>query len=83
VGGQSTVALDIDLCAVARACGYASAESVDDLEALASAMERLRDAEGPTMLEVRVASRTHTDAGRPTSTPIQNKNDFMAAVGRE
>jgi phosphonopyruvate decarboxylase len=83
VGGQATVGLQVDLCAIARGCGYVLAESVDDLEALASAMRRLRDADGPTMLETRVASRASTDAGRPTSTPIENKTNFMNALSRE
>jgi phosphonopyruvate decarboxylase len=83
VGGQPTAGLEIDLCAVARACGYFSAESVDDLEQLSAAMRRLRAAAGPAMLEVRVASQAHTDAGRPTTTPIENKNAFMEALGHE
>jgi len=35
------------------------------------------------MLEIRVASDPHTDAGRPTTTPVENKLAFMKALGHE
>jgi phosphonopyruvate decarboxylase len=80
VGGQPTAARGIDLCAVARACGYRTAEAVDGVERLAGAVERLRASTGPALLEIRVASRAHTDAGRPTTSPVVNKADFMAEL---
>jgi phosphonopyruvate decarboxylase len=80
VGGQPTAAREIDLCAVAGACAYRSAESVEGIDALPAAMERLRAATGPAMLEVRVASRAHTPAGRPATAPVENKADFMAEL---
>ncbi len=80
VGGQPTAARDIDLCAVARACGYRSAESVDGLEEIAAASRAARAAPGPAMLEIRVASRARTDAGRPTTSPVENKDRFMAEL---
>ena len=80
VGGQPTAAREIDLCAVALACGYRSAESVDGVDGLPEAMERLRAATGPAMLEVRVVSRAHTDAGRPATSPVENKVDFMGEL---
>ena len=67
VGGQPTAARDIDLSAVALACGYAAAETVEGSQGCGEAVARLRAADGPAMLEVRVASRARTDAGRPTS----------------
>lgn len=83
VGGQPTAAGAIDLCAIALACGYRSAESVSGVEELGDAMDRLNEAEGPALLEVRVASRAHTAAGRPTTTPAENKAGFMAELARE
>jgi len=80
VGGQPTAARVIDLCAVALGCRYRSAESVDGVDGLPEAMERLRAATGPAMLEVRVASRAYTDAGRPATSPVENKVDFMAEL---
>lgn len=80
VGGQPTAAPGVDLCGVARACGYRGAERVDGVDGLDDALTRLAAARGPALLEIRVTSRAHTDAGRPTSTPAENKRLFMAEL---
>ena len=80
VGGQPTAARDLDLCAIALACGYRSAEAVQGVDGLTAAVERLRASPGPAMLEIRVASQAHTDAGRPATMPVDNKADFMAEL---
>ena len=81
VGGQPTAAQQINLSEVASACGYAYAESVSDRDMAAEALDRLKEHPGPTMLEIRVAGSPHTEAGRPTTTPHQNKLAFMQALG--
>lgn len=78
VGGQPTVGLQIDLCAVAKALGYESACSVENLEDLHTTLRQLKDAEGPVFLQVRVKKGNRKDLGRPTTTPIQNKEALMA-----
>ena len=78
VGGQPTVGLQIDLCAVAKALGYESACSVENLEDLHTSLRQLKDAEGPVFLQVRVKKGNRKDLGRPTTTPIQNKEALMA-----
>ena len=83
VGGQPTAARQIDLSAVALACGYAHAESVSSRDQATAALGCLREQGGPSMLEIRVASDPHTDAGRPTTTPVENKLAFMKALGHE
>jgi len=83
VGGQPTAARQIDIAAVALACGYRDAEAAHDREGTEAAMDRLMDRPGPAMLEIRVASHPHTDAGRPTTTPVENKAGFMNALDRE
>jgi phosphonopyruvate decarboxylase len=35
---------------------------------------------GPALLEVRIAPGARADLGRPTTTPLENKIDFMAYV---
>jgi phosphonopyruvate decarboxylase len=82
VGGQPTVGFQVDLCAVARACGYPSAECVDSEEQLGAALDRLAAAEGPAMLEVRVRRGARADLGRPTMTPRELKQQFMAYVAK-
>ena len=77
VGGQPTVGLKIDLPAVAKAVGYRDALSADCKESLVTALGQLRNFEGPVLLEVKVKKGNRKDLGRPTTTPIENKNALM------
>ena len=77
VGGQPTVGLKIDLPAVAKAVGYKSVMSVNTKENLKKALFELTSAEGPILLEVQVKKGNRKDLGRPTTTPIQNKEALM------
>ena len=77
VGGQPTVALDIDLCKIAQACGYEIVLSVSDNEGLCEALKKIQQIRGPILLEVKVRKGARTNLGRPANTPIQNKEAFM------
>ena len=77
VGGQPTVGFDIDIPAVARACGYADARRADDPDAVSRELAELSIQAGPSLLEIRVARGARQDLGRPTTTPSQNKDAFM------
>ena len=73
-GGQPTVSRKIDLCAIAKACGYSEAVRVDSEEELNS---YLKDAQGLCFLEVMTNNQKSSEIGRPTSTPQENKKMFM------
>ena len=75
VGGQPTVGLKIDLPAVAKAVGYKAVFSVDDKADLESVISTLPS--GPVFIEVRVKKGNRRDLGRPTTTPVQNKEALM------
>jgi len=75
VGGQPTVGLKIDLPAVAKAVGYAAAFSVSTKEELISQLSTLKA--GPVLLEIKVKKGNRKDLGRPTTTPIENKEALM------
>lgn len=77
VGGQPTVGLDIDLPAIAKAVGYKVAISVSSREELEKQLKSFSNVEGPILLEVRVKKGNRKDLGRPTTTPIQNKEALM------
>lgn len=77
VGGQPTVGLKIDLPAIARAVGYKEAYSVDSKETLLQVLETMKSATGPIFLEVKVKKGNRKDLGRPTTTPVQNKEALM------
>ena len=77
VGGQPTVGLHIDLPAIARAVGYQACWSVSTQAELQAALAQLTQFEGPVLLEVKVKKGNRKDLGRPTTTPIENKEALM------
>lgn len=78
VGGMPTVAGTVNLSAIAKACGYPCAVSLDNSEALALALETAKAANQLTFLEVKCALGSRNDLGRPTTTPQENKAAFIA-----
>ena len=41
------------------------------------AVIKLRQSEGPSLLEIKTATGSRHNLGRPKTTPIENKEDFM------
>lgn len=78
VGGMPTVAADIDIVAVAKACGYPNAISVDSFESLDLALESANDRQELSLIEVKCAIGARDNLGRPTTTALENKNNFMS-----
>ena len=52
-------------------------------EEILSALQTLKEAEGPGLLELRVRPGHRKDLGRPTKTPLENKHDFMAFLAND
>ena len=77
VGGQPTVGLQINLCAIAKAVGYKDAITADNTEQFEKAIKDAQQMEGPILIEARVRKGNRKDLGRPTTTPIQNKEALM------
>lgn len=79
VGGQPTVGLKIDLPAVAKALGYSAAFSVSTRQDLNSQLSNLNSeiSQGPVLIEVKVRKGNRKDLGRPTTTPIENRDALM------
>ena len=77
VGGQPTVGLKIDLPAIAKAVGYKVTYSVDNKADLEAILKQVNGFESPALLEVKVKKGNRKDLGRPTTTPIQNKEALM------
>lgn len=82
VGGQPTASGNVDYVQLARTVGYNWAEMAATADELRSAMEGLIQSRGPALLEVRVKRGARADLGRPTTTPIDNKNLFMKRLMR-
>ena len=86
VGGQPTVGLKIDLPAVAKAVGYKTVYSVDNKEKLEEILSIFNSQfsifDAPVFLEVKVKKGNRKDLGRPTTTPIQNKEALMEFLSK-
>lgn len=82
VGGQPTVGLKVNLAGIAKAAGYKDAVSVTTAEDLGFALKVLKTMRGPVLLEVRVHRGNRKDLGRPTTTPIQNRDALMEFMGQ-
>ena len=77
VGGQPTVAPKIDLIKMAKACGYKNALSVANKLELKKALYDLSKMDGPIFIEIKTRMGARANLGRPTKTPIENKDAFM------
>ena len=77
VGGQPTVGLKIDIPAIAKAMGYKHVYNVDTKEGLQELIGEIKVQEGQIFLKACVKQGNRKDLGRPTTTPIQNKEALM------
>lgn len=77
VGGMPTVAGNIDLVAIAKACGYSNAVCVDSFEDLDRELEAAKERNELSLIEVKCSIGAREDLGRPTTTALENKQNFM------
>ena len=77
VGGMPTVASDIDLVAIAKACGYPNAVCVDSFMDLDMELEEAKNRRELSLIEVKCSIGAREDLGRPTTTALENKKAFM------
>lgn len=77
VGGMPTVAQKIDFVEVAKACGYPYAVVVDDFQALDRELMAAKQRGKLSLIEVKCAIGARDDLGRPTTSAIENKRNFM------
>ena len=77
VGGMPTVASDIDVAAIAKACGYANVTSAGTFDELDKALEAAKNADELSFIEVKCSIGARDDLGRPTTTALENKQNFM------
>lgn len=77
VGGQPTVGLKIDLPRVSRAVGYPHTYSVSTKEDLLDVLNEVKKNNDLSLIEIKVKKGNRKDLGRPTTTPIQNKEALM------
>lgn len=77
VGGMPTVAGNICLADVARACGYPYAVTVSSYEQLDVELELVKEKSCLCFIEVKCNIGARDNLGRPTTTARENKENFM------
>ena len=77
VGGMPTVAEGIDLVKIAKACGYPNAICVDNFEDLDNELNVAKGRNELSLIEVKCSIGAREDLGRPTTTALENKQNFM------
>ena len=77
VGGMPTVADGIDLVGIARACGYPYAVCADNFDTLDAELEAAKTRNELSLIEVKCSIGARADLGRPTTTALENKKNFM------
>lgn len=78
VGGLPTVADEINIVAIAKACGYENVVQVDNFEMLDCELNLAKKGNLLTFIEIKCAIGAREDLGRPTTTAAENREKFMA-----
>lgn len=77
VGGMPTVAEDINLVMIAKACGYPNAVCVDNFSDLDKELNAAKNRNELSLIEVKSSIGARENLGRPTTTALENKQNFM------
>jgi phosphonopyruvate decarboxylase len=77
VGGQPTVGDMIDITGLALSSGYSWAKKGSNKIEVTSLIQEMEGIKGPALLEVQTKKGFRKGLGRPTISPLENKNSFM------
>lgn len=80
VGGMPTVSDSVNFVSLAIACGYKKAVSVDSVEDLKNELMLAKNKNELCLIEIKCSIGSRKDLGRPTTTPIENKEAFMTQL---
>lgn len=80
VGGMPTVASKIDFVAMAKACGYPYASSVNTFENLQKELLAAKERNTLSLIEVKCSIGARDNLGRPTTSAFENKKAFMEYI---
>jgi phosphonopyruvate decarboxylase len=82
VGGQPTIARDIDIKAILKGLGFSSVFIASTHEEVTQSISRLSDAHLSALI-INVDQGSRDDLGRPTISPEQNKLDIMKLLAAD
>ncbi|MCR5701989.1 MAG: phosphonopyruvate decarboxylase [Lachnospiraceae bacterium] len=77
VGGQPTVMSNLNFYEIARDCGYPYSTCVANYESLDRELNEAKKRDDLSFIEVKCAIGARDDLGRPTTTALENKENFM------
>ena len=77
VGGQSTVGRHLDFHQLAIPLGYGKSFQAQDASSLHSVLPAFLKCTSTALLEIKARTGARANLGRPTTTPIENKTQFM------
>jgi phosphonopyruvate decarboxylase len=80
VGGQPTIADQVDLCGIARACGYERVFCVKTKDELKNALNSSGAEKKLAFIEIKIKKGARSDLGRPKTSPEENKTAFTRAL---
>lgn len=80
VGGQPTVAGNIDIPKVALSCGYSNTYSVSDRNSLKKVLKDIKKQTGPILVEVLTKVGSKSSPSRPSETPKHRKQAFKRFI---
>lgn len=83
VGGMPTAAGSLDLWKIAQGCGYRNVYCVQNREELAAVLKIVKEQAGPSFVEVKAAVGARENLGRPKSSPLENKKEFMEFLQKD
>ena len=77
VGGQPTASSIMDFVKIAEASNYNFAVKAVSKENIIESLDKINKIPGPNFIEIEIRNGARGDLGRPTRTPLENKQDFM------
>ena len=77
VGGVPTVSNKLDYSGIAKSCGYKKTYLAETKDEVIDCLKNIENDEGPGFFEIRTNLFSRADLGRPTTTPIENRDAFM------
>ena len=77
VGGQQTIAGEIDYENISKGLGYKNYFKVQTIDELIKVINNIPLFENLTLIEIKINNNSRNNLGRPTTTPIENKEKFM------
>ena len=81
VGGMPVCSGSMDIASLASAAGYTCVLTADSESSLDRALaEAEKPHSGPVLIEVRCACGSRSDLGRPTTTPVMNRDALMSFI---